>query len=162
MTTATAGSTDIGSYPAPAVSLARMFYDRVAASPPAEAFRFPAGTGWASLTWAQTAETVKTMAAGLLTLGIQPEERVAIASATRIEWLYADLAIMCAGAATTTVYPSTGADDVAFIISDSSTRLVFAEDQAQIAKLRAQRDHIPHPTPCRSSCRTYRPNAARS
>src|ERR1035441_5979404 len=85
MTTATTGSTDTGSYPAPAVSLARMFYDRVAAPPRAEAFRFPAETGWASLTWAQTAETVKTMAAGLLALGIQPEERIAIASATRIE-----------------------------------------------------------------------------
>ena len=47
------------------------------------------------------------MAAGLLALGIQPEQRVAIASATRVEWLYADLAIMCAGGATTTVYPST-------------------------------------------------------
>ena len=143
MTTTTTGSTDTSSYPAPAVSLARMFYDRVAATPRAEAFRFPAETGWASLTWAQTAETVKTMAAGLLALGIQPEERVAIASATRIEWLYADLAIMCAGAATTAVYPSTGGEDVAFIISDSGTRLVFAEDQAQIAKLRAQRDHLP-------------------
>ncbi len=143
MTTTTTGSTDTSSYPAPAVSLARMFYDRVAATPRAEAFRFPAGTGWASLTWAQTAETVKTMAAGLLALGIQPEERVAIASATRIEWLYADLAIMCAGAATTAVYPSTGAEDAAFIISDSGTRVVFAEDQAQIAKLRARRDHLP-------------------
>ena len=75
MTTTTTGSTDTSSYPAPAVSLARMFYDRVAATPRAEAFLFPAGTGWASLTWAQTAETVKTMAAGLLALGIQPEER---------------------------------------------------------------------------------------
>ena len=146
MTTATTGSTDTGGYPAPAMSLGRMFYDRVAATPQAEAFRFPAGPGWASVTWAQTAETVKTIAAGLLALGIQPEQRVAIASATRIEWLYADLAIMCAGAATTTVYPSTGADDVAFIISDSGSRLVFAEDQAQVAKLRAQRDHLPDVT----------------
>ena len=70
----------------------------------------PTDGGWTSVTWAQTAETVKTMAAGLLALGIQPEDRVAIASATRIEWLYADLAIMCAGGATTAVYPSTSAD----------------------------------------------------
>ena len=53
-----------------------------------------------------------------------------IASATRIEWLCADLAIMCAGAAMTTVYPSTGPEDVAFIISGSGTRLVFAEEPA--------------------------------
>src|SRR5271157_5274035 len=143
MTATFTGSTDTSSYPAPAVSVARMFYDRVAATPRAEAFRFPAGTGWASLTWAQTAETVKTMAVGLLALGIQPEERVAIASATRIEWLYADLAIMCAGAATTAVYPSTGGEDVAYILADSGTRIVFAEDATQVAKLRAHRDRLP-------------------
>jgi long-chain acyl-CoA synthetase len=50
MTTTTTGSTDTSSYPAPTVSLARMFYDRVTATPRAEAFRFPAETGWASLT----------------------------------------------------------------------------------------------------------------
>ena len=86
MTTTTTGSTDTSSYP-PGRVAGRMFHDRIAATPRAEAFRFPAWTGWASLTWAQTAETVKTMAAGLL-----------------------------------------------------------AEDQAQIAKLRAQRDHIPDVT----------------
>ncbi len=139
----TAGTADTSSYPTPAVSVARMFYDRVAATPEAEAFRFPTNGGWASVSWRQTAETVKATAAGLLALGIQPEERVAIASATRIEWLYADLAIMCAGAATTAVYPSTGGEDAAFILSDSGSRIVFAEDDTQIAKLRAQRDHIP-------------------
>ena len=39
--TTTAGTADTGSYPTPAVSVARMFYDRVAATPEAEAFRFP-------------------------------------------------------------------------------------------------------------------------
>lgn len=142
MTATTTGSVDTSSYPTPAVSVARMFYDRVRATPDAEAFRFPAQGGWASVTWAETAEIVKTIAAGLLALGIRPEERVAIASATRVEWLYADLAIMCAGAATTAVYPSTGSEDVAFILSDSGARVVFAEDQAQIAKLRTQRGHL--------------------
>src|SRR5690348_3683969 len=93
----TAGSTGTGGYPAPAVSLARLFYDRVAATPDAEAFRHPTGRGWTSTTWAEVAETVRTMAAGLLSLGIGPEERVAILSTTRLEWIYADLAIMCAG-----------------------------------------------------------------
>jgi long-chain acyl-CoA synthetase len=141
--TTTTGTADTGSYPTPAASVARMFYDRVAATPDGEAFRFPTNGAWASVTWSQTKETVKTMAAGLLALGIQPEERVAIASATRVEWLYADLAIMCAGAATTAIYPSSGGDDVAFILSDSGSRIAFAEDDAQIAKLRAQRDHLP-------------------
>ena len=143
MARTTSGSTDPGSYATPAPSVARMFYDRVAATPHAEAFRHPAAGGWASVTWAQTEETVRTMAAGLLALGILPEQRVAIASATRIEWLYADLAIMCAGAATTAVYPSTVGEDVAYILADSGTRIVFAEDDTQVAKLRAERDHLP-------------------
>ena len=50
---------------------------------------------------------------------------------------------MCAGAATTAVYPTTAVDDVAFILFDSDARIVFAEDDAQIAKLRAQREHLP-------------------
>jgi long-chain acyl-CoA synthetase len=137
------GTLDSSTYPTPAVSLARLFYDRVAATPDLEAFRFPTESGWVSVTWAQTQATVRTMAAGLLALGIRSEDRVAIASNTRIEWLYADLAIICAGAATTAVYPSTGGEGVAYILSDSGSRVIFAEDDAQIAKLRAQRDHLP-------------------
>ena len=129
--------------PEPAASLARMFYDRVAATPDREAFRFPDGPGWHSLTWRQTGDTVRTLAAGLLALGIRPEERVAILSNTRVEWLEADLAVMCAGAATTTVYPTTTADDVAFILADSGSRVVFAEDDTQITKLRSHREHLP-------------------
>jgi long-chain acyl-CoA synthetase len=45
---------------------------------------------------------------------------------------------MCAGGATTTVYPSTNADDTAYILSDSQSRIVFAEDDGQLAKLREQ------------------------
>ena len=50
---------------------------------------------------------------------------------------------MSAGAATTTVYPSTMAEDVAYILGDSDSHVVFAEDDAQIAKLRAQRADLP-------------------
>jgi long-chain acyl-CoA synthetase len=143
MTRSSAGSTDTTGYPAPAASVPRLFFDRVTATPSAEAFRFPTDTGWESVTWAQVAETVRTIAAGLLAAGIQPEERVAIASSTRIEWVYADLAVMCAGGATTTVYPTTAAEGVAFIVSDSDSRIVFAEDDTQIDKLRKQRDRLP-------------------
>jgi long-chain acyl-CoA synthetase len=47
-------------------SVGRMFLDRVAASGPAEAFRYPDGDGWRSLTWEQTGERVRAIAAGLL------------------------------------------------------------------------------------------------
>ena len=46
---------------------------------------------------------------------------------------------MCAGAATTTVYSSTMADDVAYIVSDSECHVVFAEDEEQVGKLKAHK-----------------------
>jgi len=124
-------------------SVAQMFFDRVHETPTREAYRFPSGGGWESRTWQETGETVRRLAAGLVAVGIEPEQRVAIASATRYEWILADLAIMCAGAATTTVYPSTIPDDVAYILADSGSRIVFAEDEIQLGKLRARRAELP-------------------
>jgi long-chain acyl-CoA synthetase len=130
-------------YPTPAVSVARMFLDRVAATPRREALRFPVDGGWESLTWEQVARQSVDLAAGLLHLGLGSEDRAAIICSTRYEWILADLAIMCSGAATTAIYPSTEAADVAYMLSDSGTRIVFAEDATQVAKLREQRGSIP-------------------
>ncbi|MFG3228627.1 AMP-dependent synthetase/ligase [Kitasatospora sp. NPDC048194] len=136
-------------------SVAHLFLERVAATPNAEAYRHPAPVDehaadgapgaeqWRSLTWAQTAVRVKAVAAGLMALGIQAEDRVALASSTRLEWIVADLGAMCAGAAITTVYPSTNADETAFILSDSGSKALFAENAAQLAKAVEQIEHLP-------------------
>jgi long-chain acyl-CoA synthetase len=124
-------------------SMARMVLDRVAATPDREAFRYPAGDQWESIDWRGVGERVHSIAAGLLALGIQLEDRVGIAADTRLEWILADFGILCAGAATTTVYPATPAADVAFILNDSGARVVFAGDDDQIAKLRAHRADLP-------------------
>ena len=124
-------------------NVAVLFLDRVEKSPHAEAFRFPVGEAWESVTWKQAGERVTNLAAGLLSLGLTSEQRVAIASGTRYEWILADLAVMCAGLATTTVYPSTNAEDTAYIVSDSESQVVFAEDDSQVAKLVERRAEIP-------------------
>ncbi|MER5917505.1 AMP-dependent synthetase/ligase [Streptomyces sp. NPDC001982] len=131
-------------------SVAALFLDRVAATPDAEAYRYPvppaSGQGpdeWKSLSWGQAAERVYAIAAGLIELGVQPEQRVALASSTRVEWILADLGILCAGAATTTVYPQTNEDESAFILSDSESRVLIAEDAAQLAKVQARRAELP-------------------
>ncbi|MDQ0748386.1 long-chain acyl-CoA synthetase [Streptomyces africanus] len=131
-------------------SVAGLFLDRVAATPDAEAYRYPvpasSGQGpddWKSLSWAQAAERVYAIAAGLIELGVQSEQRVALASSTRIEWILADLGIMCAGAATTTVYPQTNAEESAYILSDSESRVLIAENVEQLAKAREKRAELP-------------------
>src|SRR4029077_14315060 len=108
-------------------NVALQFLDRVDQSPRKEAFRYPERERWTSVTWAEAGEQVSRFAAGLLALGIEPEQRVGIASGTRYEWILADLAVMCAGAATTTVYPSTNAEDTAYILADSESRIVFPD-----------------------------------
>ena len=126
-----------------AASVPRMFVDRVLASPGAEAFRYPDDGTWTSVTWRQVGDRVALIAAGLISLGIKPEERVALASGTRYEWVVVDFAILAAGAATTTVYPTTHAEDVAFIVANSGSRIVVAEDQTQVDKLIAHRAELP-------------------
>ncbi|MGV9947682.1 AMP-dependent synthetase/ligase [Rhodococcus aetherivorans] len=126
-----------------APSVARLFVDRVAATPEAEAFRYPKGDGWESVTWRQVGERVDTLAAGLIALGVQPQDPVAVASSTRYEWVLADFAVMCAGAATTTIYPTTNAPDVAFIVANSGSGVVIAEDRTQVDKLVAHRADLP-------------------
>lgn len=126
-----------------APSVARLFLDRVTASPHAEAFRFPADGDWVSVTWRQVGDRVRLIAAGLISLGVAPEDRVALASSTRYEWVLVDFAVMCAGAATTTVYPTSNARDVAFIVANSESRVVVAEDQTQVEKLLEHRTDLP-------------------
>jgi long-chain acyl-CoA synthetase len=125
-------------------NVALQFLDRVDLTPRGEAFRYPEGDTWASVTWAETGEQVARLAAGLLSLGLEPEQRVGIASSTRYEWILADLAVMCAAGATTTVYPSTNAEDTAYILGDSDCRVVFAEDDEQIGKLADHKAELPH------------------
>ncbi|MCC3770458.1 long-chain fatty acid--CoA ligase [Streptomyces sp. UNOC14_S4] len=131
-------------------SVATILVERVEATPDAEAYRYPVPSpsgerpdAWASLTWREAADRVFAIAAGLIDLGVRPEERVALAAATRVEWILADLGVLCSGAATTTVYPSTNADETAFILADSGSRVLIAEDAAQLAKAREHRAELP-------------------
>ena len=126
-----------------APSVAHMFLDRVTATPHAEAFRYPQDRSWESVNWQQVGERVYNIAGGLIALGIASEDRVALACSTRYEWVLVDFAVMCAGAATTTVYPTTMGADVAYIIANSGSRVVVAEDQAQVAKLLEHRTELP-------------------
>jgi long-chain acyl-CoA synthetase len=127
-------------------SVAHLLVDRVAKTPAAEAFRFPRGEVWESVTWAGLDTRVRRIAAALVSLGIESEQRVAVASSTRYEWVIADLAVMLAGAATTAIYPTTSESDLTYIVADSQSRIVFAEDDAQIDRLRANRSTLPDVT----------------
>jgi long-chain acyl-CoA synthetase len=118
-------------------SIPDMFLKRVAATPDGRAFGVPteddSAIRW--LTWAEVGERARSIAAGLHGLGVGLEDRVAILSGTRLEWVLVDLGINCAGGATTTVYPTTEPEDATYIVADSGSKVLIAENAQQALKL---------------------------
>ena len=125
-------------------SIPGMFLNRVKATPDRPAFLHPDGEDWTTLTWKQTGDRVRAIACGLRSLGLASEERCAIFSSTRVEWILADLGILCAGGATTTIYPANVEDDCVFILRDSEAAFVFVEDAVLLAKLAGRRADLPN------------------
>jgi long-chain acyl-CoA synthetase len=120
-----------------------LFLERAGKTPDDEAFRYPLNGGWKSLTWAQTGARVRAVASGLRVLGVSSEQVCAILASTRIEWVLADYGILCAGAATSTIYPNTLPEECAFILADSGAVVAFAENDEQVAKLASRRGELP-------------------
>jgi long-chain acyl-CoA synthetase len=119
----------------PPRSVAALWRGRVRATPGRTAFRYREGGEWRSMTWAEADARVRRIGAGLLALGVPRGARVAILSRTRVEWILADFGILCAGAATSTVYPTSTARDTAYILEDAGCWGVFVEDEAQLEKV---------------------------
>ncbi|HEX9999773.1 MAG TPA: long-chain fatty acid--CoA ligase, partial [Actinoplanes sp.] len=86
----------------------------------------------------------KAIAAGLHGLGVGLEDRVAILSNTRLEWVLADLGINCAGGATTTVYPTTEPEDASYIVSNSGSKVLVAENAKQALKIAGVATDVSH------------------
>jgi long-chain acyl-CoA synthetase len=99
--------------------------------------RRPTPDGWADLSYPELYARVRSLAHGLISLGVQPGDRVAIVSRTRAEWTQADLAILFAGATLVPIYETNSADEVAYVLEHSRARVVFCEDAGQVAKVRA-------------------------
>jgi long-chain acyl-CoA synthetase len=106
----------------------REFADRVA-------FRFRHDGAWKSLTWAESDQAAREIAAGLCALGLTSGQRVAVLCQTRLEWVLCDVAIAMAGLVSVPIYPSTTAAQCSFVIADSGASVVFAENAEQTAKL---------------------------
>ena len=131
--------------PPHADTLSRSILDRLAATPDKQAFLSPGrDDSWSvKHTWREAGDEMMKLGAGLLALGVQLEDRVAIASSTRTEWIFADGAVMLAGGANTTIYPTTSDDDFGYILADSGSRFLIAEDRKQADKALHQRDQLP-------------------
>jgi long-chain acyl-CoA synthetase len=116
-------------------NLAEMFFDRAAALATRPRYRHRTADGWHDVTWERMAERVRAIAAGLVQLGLEPGDRVAILSGTRAEWMEIDFAILACGAITVPIYQSNLPAECGYILVNSDSSVVFVENAKQRAKI---------------------------
>jgi long-chain acyl-CoA synthetase len=125
------------------MTLCGLFQESVSRHGGRVALRFKEKKTWRELTYAQLAEQVQAIAAGLDTLGIVPGDRIAILSENRPEWAVTDLAALHLGATVVPIYPTLPAPQVAYIVGNSGARLLVVSDAKQLKKALDVRASVP-------------------
>ncbi|MCB9788705.1 MAG: long-chain fatty acid--CoA ligase [Deltaproteobacteria bacterium] len=92
------------------------------------------------IAWSDAADEVRHLCWGLIRVGVEPGERVAILSETNRLWTACDQAILAAGAVTVGIYATAHPDEVAFILRDADVRVVIVETSEQAELLAARPD----------------------
>ncbi|MDP3891075.1 long-chain fatty acid--CoA ligase, partial [Nocardioides sp.] len=118
--------------------------DHAAAMPESVALRDKHMGIWREWTWATYWDQVQLAGHALLSLGIEPGDRVAIHSENRPEWLVTDMGALAVRAASVGIYPTNPAAEVGYLLGDSGARVILAEDQEQVDKTLAVIDDLPH------------------
>ena len=126
-----------------AQSLPQMFFTRAATRSSRPAQLVKQGTTWREMSWLALSERVRNIAQGLLTLGVQTGERVAILADSRAEWVQCDLGILAVGAITVPIYPSSTPEQTAYILQNAEATLVFVDTPAQLEKIQGLQAHCP-------------------
>jgi long-chain acyl-CoA synthetase len=90
---------------------------------------------WNRISWGEYGQQVREVAAGLLALGLQREDRVSILGDNRPEWVICHLAAMTAGGVTCGVYPTSAPEQVVYVVGHSESRVLFAENEEQVDKV---------------------------
>lgn len=99
---------------------------------------------WQPVTWKNYAQQARHFGLGLLQLGVQSGQPVAILSENRKEWLFAELGIALVRAITAGIYPTSPAQEVHYLLALSETPVVVVEDQEQLDKVLSVRSQLPH------------------
>lgn len=86
------------------------------------------GTDTTSITYGELGHIVEEMSSGLMELGIEKGDRVAIMAHTCPQWVWADYSILCAAGITVCIYPTLSIKEVVFIVNDSGSRILYVEN----------------------------------
>ncbi|HWZ28387.1 MAG TPA: AMP-binding protein, partial [Gemmatimonadales bacterium] len=126
-------------------TLTQLFFDGLDRFIPKRRTAFKAKRGglWQPTTHQEAEARVRAISLGLKELGVQPGDKVALLSETRLEWALVDFACLCAHATDVPIYPTLLTKQVEYILKDSGATTVFCSTPEQVAKVAQIRDHLP-------------------
>jgi long-chain acyl-CoA synthetase len=131
-----------GPRPAPG-TLNQLFFEAVERFDKPDAVQAKSGGRYQPISHRVIVERVRLVALGLEALGVKPGDRVAILSENRPEWLIADWACLTSGVADVPIYPTVPAEQVGYILRDSSAVVIFVSNAELAAKVASERASIP-------------------
>lgn len=91
--------------------------------------------GWAPVTWGQFATEIEEVGAFLIERGIAHRDRGAVFAPNRVEWMSAALGLQAAGGVMVPVYPASTAEQAAYILEHSDSKVVFVDTPALLTRL---------------------------
>lgn len=127
----------------PLDTVPKLFWDRVERYKDRVALRRKELGIWNRITWEEYGQKVRYVCMGLVALGLEPKDRVAIIGESRPEWLYADLGNLAAGGVSVGVYTTNSSEEVHYVLSHSESRFFFVEDEEQLDKALEVRERLP-------------------
>jgi long-chain acyl-CoA synthetase len=107
------------------------------------AMRYPEAGDWKRTSYPELGADARAIAKGLIGLGVEAGERVAILSNTRAEWTLADFGAICAGAVVVPVYQTNSPEECEYVLKHSGSTVLFCEDAGQLEKLATIRSALP-------------------
>jgi len=117
-------------------SLASLFFSQATRYRGKVLYRFAQGGIWRDYTWEEALRQVREISGGLVSLGVQRGDRIAILSNNRVEWNLIDWANICLGALTVPIYASSPASLVQHIVNDCDPAILFVESWEQAVRLK--------------------------
>jgi long-chain acyl-CoA synthetase len=127
----------------PGKTLVEIFLNRVAKTPDLVAMKYKTNGRWNPITFREYGQQAREVANGLISLGIEKGDCVALLSTNRPEWHISDVGIMLTGAFTVPVYPTNSPPQVAYVVGHSESKVAFVENRDQLEKVLKTKDELP-------------------
>lgn len=131
-----------GPRPAPG-TINRLFFAAVERYQHTDAISSKVNGVWTPIGYATILERVRHTAFGLAQLGISAQERVAILSENRPEWLIADYACLCSAIVDVPIYPTLPAEQIAYLLNNSGAKAIFVSSADMAQKIASIRGDVP-------------------